>query len=162
MMKPLCLTSVIILVLISGILILSGYGYRFAARLVEFLQCLTIWVFIVVISPALLIYWIKKLYKTKNIRQSIHAVRNFLLIPISIVISLGLVVLLQRIPYAWNCMQCDRYVKTQYWSESNTYKRDNLKYKWEMNHGLQWGYEAEMHYNGTPKISDIYELYKDE
>lgn len=113
-MKPLFLTIVIILVFISGILMLFGYGYRYTARFAEFLQGLTIWVFVLVISPVLLIYWIKKLYKTKNIRQSILAVRNFILIPISIVISLGLVVLLQRISYAWNRMQCDRYVKTQY------------------------------------------------
>ena len=155
-MKPLYLTIVIILVLISGILMLLGDGYRVAARLAEFLQRLTIWLLVFAISPVLLIYWIKKLYKIKNIRHTIHSVRNLLLIPISIVISLGLVVLLQRIPYAWNRMQCDRYVKTQYWNVSNPNKRDLLRYKWEMNHVLQWGSKADEFYKGYTKDSEVY------
>lgn len=138
--RPTLLITAIILVLISGLLMLMGCGYRYAANLTCFLQICTVYAFIFVILSLLLIYWIKKLYTTKNIKQSIQSVRSislkgFVSAPISIVISLGIFVLLQRIPYAWNFSQCEKYIESRPWIERDS----NLKYKWESEHVLQWG-----------------------
>ena len=133
----------------SILLMILGEGYNGMAPLVVFSGFCVIGLFIFIILPGLLILWVYKSFKSKDVGQSSKVVWGLLIngfgtVPLSIVLALFAFWGANQIAKTWNLKQCEKYIQSG-WKEDFRIVPE-LMGDWEKAHLLQWGKSAKEYY----------------